>query len=366
MQRAARFALWVTLLSSSLAGANLFPLQEGNTWTVGLDGKDEVASVTPPGQPPYTATYTAAGFIKNMTDPLGATTQFSYDALNRRTQTIDALGGVTSWIRNGAGGVLRTVDALGGAETLTRDPVGRVTSRMGPDGDLSLYAYDCCDRSSMTDPLGVVSTFTYSARHELTHVRWPGIDHDYAYDAASRLIRAERVSAGDPTITHLFGYDDADRLLTSTQSHLGRTATMVLNGNGDCIQVSDNIQPQAVTLNYNSRRLPVTVTQSGAGSLSATAFGSSTLTSTSRPSPLGVIRTWPSGTVAHRSTSVVQHRRVMAASPGMPHKLRKDEQRGAAVHPSSLSRKRLIVTAAPAPVGSCRYRPCGSPGPARR
>jgi YD repeat-containing protein len=230
--------------------------QEGNVWPLTLNARDEVVGVQVPGPPAsYSMTYTPAGFLQGIQDPMGALTSYSYDGLNRLIRATGVMASSREWVRNDAGHVTQRIDALGGTEFLQRDPVGRLLSRIGPEGTVETYTYDCCDRRTVTDAMGNTLSLDYTADHKLMHMAWPGIDHVYAYDAMDRLIQATRTRVGDPPISYTYDYDDAGRRVGIHAPHIGRNATLVYNAAGDPIQVFDTIRPAPVNFTYNARRL---------------------------------------------------------------------------------------------------------------
>jgi YD repeat-containing protein len=232
--------------------------QAGNLWQIHRGPKDEVASVEPPGPfAQFQLLYTAAGLLDVVTDPLGAPVRYAYDGLSRLVRREDPFGMPTTVERDGAGRVRRLTDASGAAETYTRDPAGRVTSVLDADGGMRSYIYNFCDLTDAIDALGNPAMFSYDLDHRPVRVQWPGITEDYAYDAADRLIRAERTAPGEPLIRELHTYDDANRRIQTQQTHLGRTVDYTYSPAGDALTVADNLQPLALTIGYNTRHLPV-------------------------------------------------------------------------------------------------------------
>ena len=55
--------------------------------------------------------------MTSTTDPLGHTTTYQYDGLNRQVETIDALGGTSITAYDAAGNVTSTTDPLGHTTT---------------------------------------------------------------------------------------------------------------------------------------------------------------------------------------------------------------------------------------------------------
>ncbi|MEZ6136991.1 MAG: FG-GAP-like repeat-containing protein [Pirellulaceae bacterium] len=210
-------------------------------------------------------TYTAAGLVESMTDPLGRRTEyvytangllesvrvavgtsdeavrsFEYDALGNQTASIDERGNrtefeydamnrltlireadpdgdgplsspTTSFEYDAKGNVVETVDAAGSIVVNTYDPMNRLASSVDELGNQLLYGYDAeGNLTSVTDPLGLVSRNRYDSRDRLIESIDPeGGRVSYAYDLANNL-----ASLTDPIgNTTRFFYDARNRLI---------------------------------------------------------------------------------------------------------------------------------------------------------
>ena len=170
------------------------------------------------------------GSPSSVTDPLGNTTQFAYDASGNVLNVTDPLGNVTSITYNGDGQIAADTDALGNVTRFSydsgdlvgvTDPLGRTTTRF-PDaagnvisttdaaGHTTRYTYTPLDQVlTVTDPLGAQTSFGYYPNGTL-HTVTDANQHttSYAYDNMDRL-----QSRQDPLgNTETYQYDANSRL----------------------------------------------------------------------------------------------------------------------------------------------------------
>lgn len=177
--------------------------------------KDPLARVT-------TYTYDGRGNLVEQVNPARERVQYFYDSLDRRVQTTDPLGGTTAYTYDAAGRLLSLTDPAGNTTSYSYDNNGRMETRRSPDAriwkyayradnlvsELTLpdnrkftYTYDVAKRMTSEDAAGLISTFAYSARGELTGATSPTDEIASAYDAAGRMVR-ETVNGEQVTSTY--------------------------------------------------------------------------------------------------------------------------------------------------------------------
>ncbi len=208
-------------------------------------------------------TYDANGRLTTVTGPLsGQTTSYSFDALDRLTQTADAsgrtvnyvydsryrltsmvdhdpdgagpkTGPTTSWQYDAASQVTGVTNALGRTTTVNWLDNGWLDKYTLPDPDGSgsgiaqvhKYTHDNLGRvTKHTDPANRETKYVYDARHRITRITTPDPDGpgpnnplqptntDYAYNAAGWL-----TSITEPmSRVTSFTYDNLGRTLTKT------------------------------------------------------------------------------------------------------------------------------------------------------
>jgi YD repeat-containing protein len=179
-------------------------------------------------------------FVQNVTDPLGRTTAYTYDALgnvtsttqlsgtttpattiytyepiyNRPASITDPLNHTTTYTYNDSVNQIIKTTALGDQWTTTENSLGQVISSKDPAGDLLQFGYSGADLATVTDPLNNVTS--------------------YVYDGAGR-----KVSMTDPSGERTtFTYDGLNNLLTSIDA-LGDKTQYTYDQNSNQTSVTD-------------------------------------------------------------------------------------------------------------------------------
>ena len=215
-----------------------------------------VAEIDPTGAVWRTA-YDGAGRVMSRTDPLGNVTRYEYDTAGRLSATIDPLGNTTRYAYDDAGRLVEVVDAKGGVTSYEYDADDRRIALTTPAGLVTRYEYDASGRLiRQINPRGGATTYEYSERGQRTAMTSPaGAVRRWAYDASGQL-----VSQSDPkgAITS-YSYDDAGRLVTMTDAKgaatryaydslgrqtsstdpLGRVTQQVYDAVGNLVSVTD-------------------------------------------------------------------------------------------------------------------------------
>jgi len=195
----------------------------------------------------YTTTfsYDALDRLVAQADPLGNTPQYGYDVLGNRTVMTDANNEVTLYtydVLNRLTVINYTADQTTvqyaydkvGNRTVMTDSVGvtrytyddlyRLTNVVDPYSQAITYTYDAVgSRTNLFYPDGRVVTYTYDALNLMSGViDWSGGTTAYAYDAANRLITTTLPNG----VRTVYAYDDASRLMRLTHTRLGDSATL--------------------------------------------------------------------------------------------------------------------------------------------
>jgi RHS repeat-associated protein len=185
----------------------------------------------------WNLTYTPAGDLHSIVDPLSRTTLFEYDSLGRRTRTTDPIGRVTEITYDVRGRVKRVLYPDGTSSSIDYDRAGRPSKLTDPRGRSTHYVYDTWGRLQRTiDPSGGATVYSYDLMSDLVALTDPkgqttqferdpfgrvlkttapdGSFESFTYDNAGRLVsRTDRKS-----VVTTFGYDDIGRLTGKTYS----------------------------------------------------------------------------------------------------------------------------------------------------
>jgi RHS repeat-associated protein len=185
----------------------------------------------------WTYTYDPIFAVKTaMTDPLGNTTRYAYDAKRNLTATTAPDGSVTGSTYDSNGNVTSTTDPLGNITGYTYNSMNLVTSRTDPKAAVTTYTYDTKGNLiTVTDPAGAVTTYQYDARGNVTAMTDANNQTTVlAYDTQNNL-----TSITDPlNRATAFTYDAVGNRLSMTDP-LGNVASYVYNGLNQMTQVTD-------------------------------------------------------------------------------------------------------------------------------
>ncbi len=182
-------------------------------------------------------TYDEFGQILTATDPLGNTTNYTYDSRFHKIKSkIDPNGGVWTYTYDDTGNLVKLVDPLMCETTMTYNPKGRMASRTDGAGNRVAFYYDMAGNLiKEVDPQGheIKSTFDALGRL-LSKTDARGNTWFYTYDLLGRLMDAK-----DPAGNHkLYTYDGNGNRLTVTDEN-GNTTTFTYDMFDRMISKSD-------------------------------------------------------------------------------------------------------------------------------
>lgn len=227
------------------------------TLTRAYDQRNRIIELTDPEGGVLRRTFTPTGLIGSVTDALGHSTSFTYDAAGRLTTTnypdettsvvqydaaghktasTDRAGRTTAYAYDAAGRLTRTTHADGAIETLTHDAANRVIARTNGNGKTTTYTYDAAGRmTTMRDPLGAVTSYTYDAvGRKVSETDPNGHTTSFVYDAAGELVQSVHP---DGTIERR-AYDAAGKYVATTDA-AGNTTRFAYDPDSRLVQVTD-------------------------------------------------------------------------------------------------------------------------------
>jgi len=251
------------------------------------NSRGQVATMTDQRGKTSTFSYDSNGYLASVTSPLGNKTSYGYDTSGRRTTIVDPRGNVTganpadyttTIAYNNADQVTSVTDPLGHSWSYTYDADGNLLTKTDPNNHQWQYDYDNANNLiKATAPDGTYTTYTYDNAGNLTS-KTDANNHttSYGYDDANRLI-----TITDP-LNRLWTryYDDASRL-TSIHTPSGGTITYSYDtmGRRTAISYSDSTPAATYSFDGNGNRTAMT---DGAGSVTYTYDALDQLTSVSR------------------------------------------------------------------------------------
>jgi len=198
----------------------------GRVFSYQYDGNGQLISVTVPGGAATGYAYDASNLLTTMTDPRGNTTTNVYDAAKRVTKQTDRAGGITTF-SYASDGTTTTVSPGGRttAETYTNGQLVKAVNGAGTAQPATwLYAYDqnTFGITSVTDPLGHVSTATYDgAGNRLTATDPANHQQSWTYNTLNQATTATNAAG---TVT-TYSYDTAGNPLSVEVPLVGTSQT---------------------------------------------------------------------------------------------------------------------------------------------
>jgi RHS repeat-associated protein len=191
--------------------------------------------------------------ITQITDPDNHTSTFTYDAKGNQLTATDALNRTTTTTYNGLNEPLTVKDPSGVTTTRTYDANGNLLSLSRPlnstQTPTTVYHYDDAshpgDLTSVTDPNGHTTAFTYDSQGDLASVTDAAGDKTTSsYDALGELTSSVsprgNVSGANPSqYTTTFSYDLLGRV-TQTVNPLGHSTSRTYDADGNVTSSTDS------------------------------------------------------------------------------------------------------------------------------
>jgi RHS repeat-associated protein len=250
-----------------------------HTTAYGYNNGNQLTSVTRPGSPATSIQYNSRDLVQSRTDALGDTTSYTYNDAGWLKTVLSPNGNVagcnstcqagytTTYTYDGDGNRASVVNPLGGETDYTYDALDRRTQTVvhGAQAgtETTNYSYDANGNlTEIADPLRTTDK-TYTANNQLLTSTIGGLTTTYAYNNDGKLNSVTGPAPRSGVTT--YNYDNAD-LLTSTVSPLGNvtgcgcaaqyTTTYGYDQDGNLHTVTDPLN-HTTTTNYNGAKQPL-------------------------------------------------------------------------------------------------------------
>ncbi|MFC1795895.1 RHS repeat-associated core domain-containing protein [Pseudomonadota bacterium] len=170
----------------------------------------------------YKLAYDPRELITSISNEVGETNHFKYDALGRLVRHLDASGSVTSFQYDSRDNLLSVEDSRGGRYTFIYDISDRLRSETKPLGHIVKYEYDQNGSlEKITDAKGQYLKIEHNDRDEIVSKKFftstseiPEIQIDYEY--TPRGLLGSYTQLGEITINGTYKYDALDRLINKS------------------------------------------------------------------------------------------------------------------------------------------------------
>jgi RHS repeat-associated protein len=224
----------------------------GHTTQYAYDPVHRLTSVTDPLGHTSNNTYDAAGNKISFADNNGDTTSLTYDSLNRLTgvsypdqttvsYTYDAVGnrlamtdssGTTGYAYDGLNRLTGVTRPGGQLVQYSYDAVGNRVGMTYPDGKTVSYAYDTVNRlSGVTDWTGNTTRYSYDANSNLANMTYPnGMETGYTYDNGNRLINLVNMDGAGVVSGYAYTLDANGNRLQATETGPGNSSVVTAYG----------------------------------------------------------------------------------------------------------------------------------------
>ena len=220
--------------SSGLLATATDPLLRRTTYL--YNAAHRLETVISPDGLRTTSLYDSAGDLTETVTPDGARTTVVYDAGRKPVATHAPDGSTTTIVYDSYGRAQASIDAFGNRTTAVYDAFGRVTAVVDPDGHRATTVYDSAGHVTATiDVYGDRTTYLYDTRGRQTEVVDPYGNHaTTVFDAANEVIAT--VDAYGHRTTFLY---DLRGRQTAALDFYGHTATTLYDADDEITETID-------------------------------------------------------------------------------------------------------------------------------
>jgi RHS repeat-associated protein len=190
-----------------------------NSWTYAYDLAGRRISTTDAKDQTVLYAYDDAGQLIGIDYPGSEPdVTFEYDLNGQRIEMTDGLG-ATIWTYDTLNRLISVTDALGKTISYEYDAVGNRTELEYPDGKTVAYDYDDVNQlTGVTDWDNQNTNYGYDDAGRLDSVSLPnGITSQYVYDDAGRLLALDHTLGLSPLASYGYSYDPAGNLIQAIE-----------------------------------------------------------------------------------------------------------------------------------------------------
>jgi len=284
--------------------------KNGNQISFAYNGNNNLVSITDTQGRVTTFAYTAQPFkVSSMTDSSGRVYSYGYDGSSYVTSYTDPAGGVTSFAYT-EGKLTRITDPLGNQTKLTYDSNGRVASIIyvtdpgtgagytttfaydpgstlvtDSNGHTTEHDFDLLGRvTKLVDPLGNVSTYSYTSDSHVSQGNNGVGTTQYAFDSFNNLTQLTEPASTSSSWAYTSGaFPYYPTSYTDTQAN---TSSYGYGTNGNLTTVTDALG-HVTTYAYNANGTMASVTDARGNVTSYSYDAKGNLTGITYPAPLG-------------------------------------------------------------------------------
>ena len=202
--------------------------------------------------------FNAQGYQTSLVDRNNNTTSYAYDADNRLTSITDPVGLVTT-LTYASGKLQRITDPAGRQTQFQHDSAGNLIRITSPDGTFMTYAYDGSGRlTQATDERGGVTTYSYDYAGRFSQsVRAGGETRSLI---SGKLQGLPNTAAGFGTPTNPAPIVRSENAKSTFTDGRGNPTRYTLNGLGQVTSQQDALG-QATTTQYDASGNPTRITR---------------------------------------------------------------------------------------------------------
>lgn len=221
----------------------------GDTASYFLDDSEQIARLIDPLGNVYQTQFDSNHNAIGVSLPENLTATLERDGLGDPTQATNPLVATTSFTFGNDNEPTSITDPNGNTYSDTYDATGDLLTAAFPDGTADTYTYNTNSLlATAANRAGQTMSYTYNTNGTLQSETVPGVGtYSYTYDSHQNLL-----TATDPTGTTTYTYNSANQI-TSVTYPGGQELTFIYNAQtGQCTSMTDVASDYTVNYSYNT------------------------------------------------------------------------------------------------------------------